>query len=120
MKPASDWADALAALRGTMPGDDAEPQEQDIPAEATGNDKAEVSSLTATLCYERKGRGGKPATIITGLDGLGQEKLLALASGLKKALATGGSARGGEILVQGDRRDELRRLLAARGFKVKG
>ena len=48
------------------------------------------------------------------------EQLSEIASKIKKRLATGGSARGGEILVQGDRREELRTLLADMGYKVKG
>ena len=43
-----------------------------------------------------------------------------VAAKLKKRLATGGSARGGEVLIQGDRRDDVRKALADLGFKTKG
>lgn len=110
------WTDALAALRATMPDAPETPE----AAEQAPAETAKAPKLTATLFYESKGRGGKPATIITGLDALGDDALQALASELKKALATGGSCRGGEILLQGDRRPQVRKLLADRGFRVKG
>lgn len=72
-----------------------------------------------TLFYERKGRGGKEATIIAGFD-VDDIELAEIASTIKKRLGAGGSARDGEILVQGDRREALRQLLPKLGFKVKG
>lgn len=112
----TDWTDSLAALRATLPGAD-EPA-TDTPTEETA-DTAAPGNSQLTLCYERKQRRGKPATIITGFD-CSDEQLSEIASKIKKRLATGGSARGGEILVQGDRREELRTLLADMGYKVKG
>ncbi len=110
----TDWTDKLAALRATLPD-----------AEITSDEQSEVTTpnhtnLTATLFYERKGRGGRPATIITGLESLDDADISTLASDLKKALATGGATRGGEILLQGDCRIQLRKLLSQKGFKVKG
>ncbi len=74
---------------------------------------------TLTITFERKGRGGKCATSIYGFT-VEDHEIAALAADMKKALGTGGSARGGEILIQGDRRDDVRRFLAARGFRTKG
>ena len=73
-----------------------------------------------TIFYETKGRAGKPATILADFAGVTDAEIEDLASVLKKKLGTGGSCRGGEILIQGDRRTQLRSLLAAAGFKVKG
>ncbi len=67
---------------------------------------------------ERKGRGGKTATIIEGFPGTDDE-LKALATRLKQQLGVGGSARDGEILIQGDCRTRLRELLSP-DFIVKG
>lgn len=107
-----DWRDALGALAASLPDGD--------PPAADVTDSAPAAHRSVTLYYERKGRSGKPATILTDFAGIEDSAIAELASELKRTLATGGSARGGEILIQGDRRVELRRLLSERGFKVKG
>lgn len=112
----NDWTDRLAALRATLPGAETPPAaEETAPAETP----ATKYNRNLLLTYERKQRGGKPTTIISGFD-CSDAELLDIASQIKKRLATGGSARGGEILVQGDRREQLRTLLAGMGYKVKG
>ena len=70
------------------------------------------------VIIERKGRAGKVATIIVDLK-CDDEALKALASQLKQQLGVGGSARGGEILIQGDHRDRVMQLLRKKGFIVK-
>ena len=80
--------------------------------------EAAVQKTPVHIFLERKGRGGKTATIICDLT-LDDEDLRQLAAELKRSLGCGGSARGGEILIQGDRVAECRRMLAARGYKVK-
>ena len=70
------------------------------------------------VVLEKKGRAGKQATIICGFQG-SDDDLLELASTLKRRLATGGSARGGEILIQGDRRKEVVEILKSIGYKAR-
>lgn len=74
---------------------------------------------TLRLRVEKRGRAGKTVTVV---EGFTREKRLMeqLASAVKRALATGGSFEDRTICLQGDVRDRLRVLLAARGFKVKG
>ncbi|MDU3077259.1 MAG: stress response translation initiation inhibitor YciH, partial [Mixta calida] len=55
---------------------------------------------------------------ITGLD-LDDAELTKLAAELKKKCGCGGAAKEGVIEIQGDKRDELKALLEAKGFKVK-
>lgn len=64
--------------------------------------------------YERKGRAGKPATIISGF--ASESQAGSAASGLKSRLAVGGSSRGCEVLLQGDQRPRLAAALTALGF----
>ena len=47
------------------------------------------------------------------------EAALAVAARLKQSLGTGGSARGGEILIQGDRRKDVASLLTGMGYKTR-
>lgn len=82
------------------------------------SDKPAAKSFRLDIILEKKGRGGKQATIISGWQD-SDEALLDLAATLKKRLATGGSARGGEILIQGDRRKETLALLTELGYKAR-
>lgn len=75
-------------------------------------------SETIHVSVERKGRGGKTATIIYGFE-CSDERLREIAAGLKSKLGTGGSARAGEILIQGDRHTDVRKYLSGLGYKIK-
>ena len=47
------------------------------------------------------------------------DEIDALASEMKHTLGTGGSARGGEILIQGDRRQDVLSFLTKKGLKAR-
>lgn len=103
----TDWKDALGAL---LPDNYvAEAEQPAIPAPKP------LPHLTVTL---DKKRAGKTATIISGFDS-DDERAAELAALLKRRLATGGSSRGGEILVQGDRVGQVKDILRQLGYKVK-
>ncbi len=104
-----DWKDALAGL---MP-DDYKPEETETPE--SGSQPRQTGRLQVFV--ERKGRGGKVATIITGFT-VSDADVAEVASKLKQRLGTGGSARGGEILIQGDRAEDAKKALAALGYKT--
>ena len=77
------------------------------------------AKITARLRLEKKGRGGKSVTVVGGLPD-NQAFLKELCHELKRTCGTGGTAGEGEIELQGDLRDRVRHVLAAKGFVVKG
>lgn len=63
-----------------------------------------------------RGKGGKESTLVKGFEGP-DEELEALAKLLKNKCAAGGNAKDGIIIVQGDHRDKVLKLLLEKGFK---
>lgn len=67
---------------------------------------------------DRKQRGGKTVTVISGVPG-GESELATLAQQLKKLCGSGGTVKDGTIEVQGDHCDKIITKLTALGYKVK-
>ncbi len=70
------------------------------------------------VSHDRKQRGGKTVTLIEGFVGL-EEDLKDLGKMLKSKCGVGGSAKDGEIFVQGEHRDKVILLLEKEGYKTK-
>ncbi|BCQ34874.1 MULTISPECIES: stress response translation initiation inhibitor YciH [Erwinia] len=67
---------------------------------------------------QTSGRKGKGVCLISGID-LDDAGLNKLTAELKKKCGCGGALKDGVIEIQGDKRDLLKTLLEAKGFKVK-
>lgn len=73
----------------------------------------------ALVCkYEKKGRNGKPVTIIEGFEG-DEAALKALSKKIKTSLGIGGTAKNGTMIIQGNHRDKIMSLLEDMGYKTK-
>ncbi len=109
-KKDNDWKDRLNIVYSTNPDynyqmEDDEQEEELIPAN--------MQKLRTRI--EKKGRGGKTATVISGF--IGPEKDLEdLARTLKTHCGTGGSVKDGEIIIQGELKDKVISKLKALGY----
>lgn len=67
------------------------------------------------IIREETRRFRKPTTLIMGLPNERGE-LQRVAQVLKKKLATGGTAKDGQVILQGDKREEAKKILVKMGY----
>ena len=87
-----------------------------LDEEATQSLKPEEQELEAH--FSNKARGGKTVTIIKGYQGT-EEDLNKLGKMLKKKCGVGGSVKDGEIIIQGDDREKIMKILSDKNYNVK-
>lgn len=104
-----DWKDRLGVVFSTNPDfhyeSEAEPEVATLP---NAQQRLRVS-------MEKNHRGGKTVTLVRGFVGT-DDDLTALARLLKTRCGVGGSAKEGEIIIQGDFRQRVIDLLKAEGY----
>ena len=107
-----DWKDKLSALTGVpVP----EVTESDIYEDDDQIKTLPPKQQKLRLAMERAGRGGKTVTIIRGFVG-SEEDMNALCKLLKQKCGVGGTAKDGEIIIQGDHRPRLLEILKNEGY----
>src|SRR6478752_3627082 len=94
---------------GLPPGPEAPPpNSQDKPRKSRGR---------VDIIRQKAGRGGKTVTVVKGFVGIGLPEKERLARAMQKACGTGGTVKDGQIEIQGDKREEVARILAEANFR---
>ena len=108
----NDWKKRLGVVYSTNPDfkyTTVQAQEPDTPA-------PEKQRLIVAI--DRRQRAGKQVTLVKGFIGR-SEDLEALGKTLKTKCGVGGTAKDGEITLQGDLRDKVVGLLQSLGYNAK-
>jgi translation initiation factor 1 len=105
----NDWKSRLGMVYSTNP--DFEYSAPETPLRATL--PPEKQPLRVSL--DRKRRGGKQVTLVEGFSG-SDDDLTSLGKTLRTRLGVGGSAKEGEIIVQGDFRVRVVEILQSLGY----
>ncbi len=105
----NDWKNRLNVVYSTNP---------DFQYETENTEEAETLSPNQQklrVQLDRKNRGGKVVTLVTGFVGT-DDDLKELGRMLKSKCGVGGSAKDGEIIVQGDFKQKVIELLKKEGY----
>jgi translation initiation factor 1 len=86
--------------------------------EETTEDALNPNQQLLYLELDKKQRGGKKVSLVSNFKGSDAE-IETLGKMLKNKCGVGGTVKDGEILIQGDHRDKIFKLLIEAGFKVK-
>ena len=108
----NDWKSRLGVVFSTDP---------DFKYETAASQEAETlppGSQHLTVTIDRRNRGGKQVTLVSGFVG-NEEDLKELGRALKVRIGVGGSAKDGEITIQGDFRERVTSILNEMGYKAK-
>ena len=108
----NDWKKRLGVVFSTNPDFTYEEETEQEPA------TLEPEKQNLIVSIDRKGRGGKQVTLVTGFVGAAED-LAELGRTLKVKCGVGGTAKDGEITIQGDFRDRVVALLKEMGYKAK-
>jgi translation initiation factor 1 len=108
----NDWKARLGVVYSTNP--DFQYQTESAVEEAT----LPPQKQRLIVGIDRRNRGGKQVTLVSGFVGKADD-LKELGRVLKTKLGVGGSAKDGEITIQGDFRDKVVSILQQMGYQAK-
>ena len=108
----NDWKKRLGMVYSTNPNFQFITEEEQEPQ------TLEPSKQRLIVSIDRSGRAGKQVTLVSGFVGT-QEDLASLGKQLKVKCGVGGTAKDGEITIQGDLRDKVTELLKGMGYNAK-
>ncbi len=108
----NDWKKRLGVVYSTDPDFR---YEEEKPVE---EETLPPASQRLSVSLDKRNRGGKQVTLVSGFRGT-RDDLAELGRNLKIKCGVGGSAKDGEITIQGDFRDKVTAILSQMGYKVR-
>lgn len=108
----NDWKKRLGMVYSTS--DDFDYDYQEEKQEET----PPPSEQNLRVWLDRRQRAGKQVTLVKGFVG-SDDELNELSTLLKRRCGTGGSAKDGEVIIQGDFRDRIVDILTKEGYRAK-
>jgi translation initiation factor 1 len=105
---------ALDAL-GDLPSGPEDPLPL-VPAKTSKRGQKNTSRGRVDIVRQTAHRGGRAVTIVKNFTGIGLAEKQELAKKMRKACGVGGTVKDGCIEIQGDKRDEVKRILTDAGF----
>ncbi|YCM44558.1 translation initiation factor [Verrucomicrobiaceae bacterium 227] len=105
---------ALDAL-GDLPAGPEDPAPV-VPGKTSKRGQKNTNRGRVDIVRQTAHRGGKAVTIVKNFTGIGLPEKQDLAKALRKACGVGGTVKDGCIEIQGDKRDEVKRILIEAGF----
>ncbi|MEK6801585.1 MAG: translation initiation factor [Nitrospirota bacterium] len=109
------WKSPFAALKNVeLPPTPQRDKRADLASASTGQAK---NRGRVDIIRQTAHRGGKTVTVVTGFVGIGQDEKEQLAKELQKACGVGGTVKEGRIEIQGDKREDVARILTKAGFR---
>lgn len=112
MAKQNDWKERLGMVYSTNPDFKYESSEE------SNSETVAPNKQNLRVQLDRKQRKGKSVTLITGFTG-SDDDLKELAKTLKTKCGVGGSAKDGEILIQGDFCSKVMEILTGLGYRAK-
>ena len=109
----NDWKKRLGVVYSTDPGFHYESEGTADPEKTL-----EAGKQKLIVRIDRRQRAGKQVTLVDGFCGR-EEDLASLAKILKTRCGVGGTAKDGQITIQGDLRDKVVTLLQSMGYNAK-
>ena len=89
---------------------------QNQPAETSKRGQKNANRGRVDIIRQTAHRGGKAVTVVKNFTGIGQPEKRDLAKKMQKACGVGGTVKEGRIEIQGDNREEVKRILIEAGF----
>ncbi len=110
--------DALTRL-GDLPAGPESPRDSTpvVPVKTSQRGQKNTNRGRVDIVRQTAHRGGKGVTVAKNFVGIGLTEKQALAKLMQKACGVGGTVKDGCIEIQGDKREEMKRILTEAGFK---